>query len=140
MSVHNTLSKKWRYPITSINFSNKPSSVRTLRRDEGKGDPVPFRVAKVIQLTGKEFEHFMFHLLDDAPYIAANSALTGKDPDTGEIRCLLVVFKGGRNGILVNSEGHDYARYAAYVRDISQLELGQIPVEQYRKPRSQQER
>lgn len=114
--------------------------MRTLRGDEGKGNPVPFWVVKVIQLTMNEFERFMFHLLDDAPYIAANSALTGKDPATGEIRCLLVVFNGGRNGILVNSEGHNYARYAAYVRDISRLELAQVPVERYRKPRARQER
>lgn len=140
VSIHNTLFKKRRYPITSINFSNKPPSVRTLRRDEGKGDPVPFRVVKVIQLTAKEFERFMSHLLDDAPYIAANTTLTGKDPNTGDIRCLLVMFKGGRSGILVNSEGYGYARYAAYVRDISRLELEQIPVEQYRKPRARQER
>lgn len=115
--------------------------MRTLRREEGKGDPVPFRVVKVIQLTMREFEHFMSHLLDDAPYIAANSALTGKDPATGEVRCLLVVYKGGRNGILVNSEGHNnYARYAAYVRDISRLDLAHAPVEPYRKPRARQER
>ena len=114
--------------------------MRTLRRDAGKADPVPFRVVKVIQLTGNEFERFMFHLLDDMPFIANNTGLTGKDQDTGEIRCLLVVRKGGRNGILVNSEGYNYARYAAYVRDISCLELGQIPVEQYRKPRARQER
>ena len=126
--------------ITSINFSTKPPTVRTLRKDEGKGDPVPFRVVKVIQLTMREFERFMFHLLDDAPYIAANSALTGKDPDTGEIRCLLVISRAGYNGILVNSEGHDYAKYAAYVRNISRLELEQVPVEQYRKPRVRRER
>ena len=127
-------------PITSISFSNKPPSVRTLRKDEGKGNPEPFRVVKVIQLTGKEFERFMFHLLDDAPYIAANSALTGQDPDTKATRCLLVVFKGGCNGILVNSEGYDYARYAAYVRDISRLDLDQVPVEPYRTPRTRPER
>lgn len=127
-------------PITSINFSDKPPSVRTLRKDEGKGTPIPFRVVKIIQLTGKEFERFMFHLQDNAPYIAANGALTGREPDTGATRCLLVVFKGGCNGILVNCEGHSYARYAAYVRDISRLELDQVPVEQYRKPRTRPER
>ena len=114
--------------------------MRTLRRDEGKGNPVPFRVVKVIRLTMREFERFMSHLLDDAPYIAANSALTGKDPATGEIRCLLVMYKGGCNGILVNSEGRNNALYAAYVRDISRLELSQAPVEQYHKPRARQER
>ena len=127
-------------PITSIHFSCKPPSVRTLRKDEGKGDPESFRVVKIIRLTGKEFERFMFHLPDEAPYIAANSALTGKDPDTGEIRCLLVVFKGGHNGILVNSEGCGYARYAAYVRGTGRLALDQVPVEEYRKPRSRPER
>ena len=114
--------------------------MRTLRKDEGKGDPIPFQVVKVIQLTGKEFERFMFHLLDDAPYIAANGALTGRGPDTGAIRCLRVKFNDSRNGILVNSEGSGCVRYAAYVRDIRQLELDQVPVERYRTPRTKQER
>ncbi len=38
--------------------------------------------------------------------------------------------------ILVNSAGYDYAQYAAYVRDISRLDLNQVPVEQYGKLRA----
>ncbi len=43
-------------------------------------------------------------------------------------------------GILVNSEGCNYALHAAYVRDICCLELAQVPAEQYHKPRARQER
>ena len=93
---------------------------------------------KVIQLSAQQFQHFSANLLRDMPFITANKGLTGYDK--GVTRCLLVTTKRNRDGILVNSEGFDYARYAAYVRDISRLDLKQVPVEHYRKPRTRPER
>ena len=83
---------------------------------------------------------------DDEPLrvqveIAANRDLAGRDPQ-GVTRCLLVTTRSIRGGVLVNSEGHDYARYAADIRDKSALDLRDVPVDHYdlklRQPRDRQ--
>ena len=45
----------------------------------------------------------------------------------GRFRCLLVTARRRQDGILVDSEGYTYARYAAYVRDKRELELAGVP-------------
>ena len=76
------------------------------------------------------------------PFIAANKDLSGRDK--GVIRCLLVTTRGNQDGILVDCQGHNYARYSAYVPNKRSLNLRDVPVEHYdlklRQPRSQQER
>ena len=56
--------------------------------------------------------------------------------------CLLVTTRNIRGGVLINSEGYDYARYAADVRDKSALDLRDVPVDRYdlklRQPRDRQ--
>ena len=47
--------------------------------------------------------------------------------NTGRIRCLLVTARRRQDGILVDSEGYAYARYAAYVRDKRELDLAGVP-------------
>ena len=59
------------------------------------------------------------------------------------IHCLLVYDRKRRDGILVDCQGCDYARYAAYVPDRKQLELRDVVVDHYnlklREPRAKQE-
>ena len=45
---------------------------------------------------------------------------------------------GSERGLLIESEGYDYARYAAYVQDIRELDLQGIPVEDRTKPKGRQ--
>lgn len=75
------------------------------------------------------------------PFIAANQGLAGRDPQ-GVTHCLLVTTRNIRGGVLINSEGYDYARYAADVRDKSALDLRDVPVDRYdlklRQPRDRQ--
>ena len=109
---------------------------------DAKADgPLPVQVAKVIELTQAEYRHFSANLLEDMPFIAANRELAGRDPQ-GVTHCLLVTTRNIRGGVLINSEGYDYARYAADVRDKSALDLRDVPVDRYdlklRQPRDRQ--
>ena len=49
----------------------------------------------------------------------------------GVIRCLLITVRSRRDGMLIDAQGYDYARYSAYIRDKSRLSLRDIPVEHY---------
>ena len=80
-----------------------------------------------IALPESKYRRFQADLLADAPFIAARTRLTGYNENTGCFRCLLVTTRRRRDGILVDSEGYTYARYAAYVKDKRELELAGIP-------------
>lgn len=121
---------------TMVKFFRKPSHVQDLEGDTPNIQPSPCRVIKVIELTERQYRHFAGHLLADASFIAANRGLTGYDEQTGVTRCLLVTARIRRDGILVDSQGYDYARYAAYVQDKEDLDLREVPVDHYNlKPR-----
>ena len=75
----------------------------------------PFTVVREIILPESKYRRFQADLLAEAPFIAAS------------FRCLLVTARRRQDGILVDSEGYTYARYAAYVRDKRELELAGVP-------------
>lgn len=108
-----------------------------------KDQPVRVEVTKIIELTPAQYRHFSSHLLEDMPFIAANRALMSGGSD-GVTRCLLVTTRNIRGGLLIDSQGYDYARYAADLLDKSALDLRDVPVEHHdlklRQPRSGPER
>ena len=122
-------------------FRRKPIHVQNL---QCPANTKPFRiqVAKIIELTQEQYQHFSTNMLQDMPFIAANRGLM-READ-GVYHCLLVCTRNSRSGILVESEGFDYARYAAYVADKSALDLRDVVVDHYnlkvREPRSGRER
>ena len=122
-------------------FYYKANNAQELMEESTK-QPIRVEVAKVIQLTAQQFCHFSANLLQDMPFIAANKDLTGWYKEV--TRCLLVTTRGNRDGILVDSQGYNYARYSAYVPDKRSLNLRDVPVDHYnlklKKSRSQQER
>ena len=87
----------------------------------------PFTVVREIILPESKYRRFQADLLADAPFLAARTNLTGYNENTGRIRCLLVTARRRQDGILVDSEGYAYARYAAYVRDKRELDLAGVP-------------
>ena len=89
--------------------------------------PKTCHVSKTIELESHQFRHFSENLLVDHDFISGNQQhMSFSD---GEYHCLLVLEKGGQDGILVNSEGHDYARYAAHVPNARGLmTLEQAPI------------
>ncbi len=126
-------------------FHRSPCCVQNLSHD-GISDPIRIVVVKAIELTEAQYQHFTSHMLEDMSFIAANCDLTGCDAK-GINRCLLVYDRKRRDGVLVDSQGCSYARYAAYVPDRSQLDLRGVAVDHYnlkiresRSGRKQQER
>ena len=56
-----------------------------------------------------------------------NKNLTGYDK--GVTRCLLVATRSRRDGILVDCQGYNFARYSCYVPSKQSLDLRDVPVE-----------
>lgn len=73
-----------------------------------------WKIVHSVELPRDQFMHFKNHMLDDHPFIAEQSSELYVDRD-GTTRGLLVLCEGSEDGILVNSEGSNYARYSAYL-------------------------
>ncbi len=82
------------------------------RRKEVCFEPSECEIEKVIHLSDSEFARFQQTLLDNYVFLHENADLMRVED--GVTHCLLVVGESFEDGILVNSEGSDYARYAAY--------------------------
>lgn len=123
-------------------FCRKARHVRNLQYS-AEARPVRVEVVKIIQLTQEQYQHFSTHLLEDMPFIKANRGLTNLDRQ-GVNHCLLVTTQNIQGGILVDSQGYDYARYTAEVTDKSVLDLRDVPVDHYdlklREPRDRRDR
>jgi len=74
-----------------------------------------FIIEKTIELEQPEFEHFASDLFADQDFIKENIELMQVD-NNGIKHCILVKARGETAGILVESEGYEYARYAAYLK------------------------
>ena len=130
-------------PKSTINgcFFFKASHAQELMEDKTM-KPIQVEVVKILQLTGQQFRDFSANLLRDMPFLIPNKTLTGYDK--GVTRCLLVATRSRRDGILVDCQGYNFARYSCYVPSKQSLDLRDVPVERYdlkpRQPRCQRER
>ena len=89
------------------NFIRKPEASELIPQDE-------FVIEKVIKLSNNEFTSFIHNPLLDYDFIKENKELMRID--NNEIyHCILVTGVGYDFGILVNSEGSSYARYASFI-------------------------
>lgn len=94
-------------------FARKAASLRDLKEATRKGGkPESFIIEKKVELEEAEYQDFCDNLLSDYDFIKDNLTMMHKDK-TGTYHCLLVTAKGGRGGILVESEGYEYPRYTA---------------------------
>lgn len=82
------------------------------------------QIEKVVELTYEEFCKLKITPLADQAFIAENkSCMFSKD---GIIHCLLALGQNSHDGVLIEAEGYDYPRYAAYIpgmRDIVNAEM-----------------
>ena len=130
-------------PKSTINgcFFFKASHAQELMEDKTM-KPIQVEVVKILQLTGQQFRDFSANLLRDMPFLIPNKNLTGYDK--GVTRCLLVATRSRRDGILVDCQGYNFARYSCYVPSKQSLDLRDVPVERYDlkpwQPRHQRER
>ena len=69
-------------------------------------------IEKIIRLSGAEYDHFASNMLKDYDFIKDNAGHMYHG-EAGRRHCLLVMGEGRRDGILVESQGYDYARYTS---------------------------
>jgi len=71
-------------------------------------------IEKIVELPEAEYKYFKSAPLRDMPFIAENTDLMRRD-ENGVFRCLLVLGEGTSDGILIESEGYNYARYSSFM-------------------------
>ncbi len=98
------------------------------RRKEVCFEPSECEIEKVIYLSDSDFARFQQTLLDNYDFLHENADLMRVE--NGVTHCLLVVGETFEDGILVNSEGSDYARYAAYFPNAKSFLLTQGQTQQ----------
>ena len=79
----------------------------------------PCAVDKVIELPSPRFRQFSRALLADYDFIAENKNAIRHDDDSRH--CLLILDAEGTDGFLVDPQGHNYARYSAFVPNARSL-------------------
>ena len=79
----------------------------------------PCAVDKVIELPSPRFRQFSRALLADYDFIAENKNAIRHDEDARH--CLLILDADGTDGFLVDPQGHNYARYSAFVPNARSL-------------------
>lgn len=82
------------------------------QRKEPALEPQPCEIENVVSLAGSDFSRFQGSLLENYGFIQERAEDMGIRE--GVAHCLLVVDEASGDGILVNSEGSGYARYAAW--------------------------
>lgn len=89
-----------------------------------------FVIEKVVVLPDQEYTHFRSGSFRyDWLFIFDNQDKMWFDPAEQVWHCLLVKGETSRDGILIESEGYSYARYAAYIQDCSRLQLRDVPIQ-----------
>lgn len=82
------------------------------------------QIEKVAELSHEDFCRLKIAPLEDQPFIAENKSCMYSE--NGVLHCLLALDQGGNDGVLIESEGYNYPRYAAYIpgmRDIINAEI-----------------
>lgn len=85
-------------------------------------------IEKIVELPEAEYKHFKTAPLRDMPFIAENTDLMHRD-ENGVFHCLLVLGEGTSDGILIESEGYNYARYSSFMpgaREFLNVRLNQL--------------
>lgn len=71
-------------------------------------------IEKIVELSEAEYEHFKSAPLRDMCFIAENTGLMCRDLN-GIYHCLLVLGEGTSDGVLIEAEGYNYARYSSFM-------------------------
>ncbi|WP_088187921.1 DUF6329 domain-containing protein [Desulfosporosinus sp. FKA] len=71
-------------------------------------------IEKIVELPEAEYKYFKSAPLRDMPFIAENTDLMHRD-ENGVFHCLLVLGEESSDGILIESEGYNYARFSSFM-------------------------
>lgn len=87
----------------------------------------PCVVFSAVELSTKDFNHFRNHLLERYDFLAESNEKMPV-PMGSERQCVMVLHDGRDEGILVDTQGADYARYTAYLPNArAMMQLEQYP-------------
>lgn len=78
-------------------------------------------------MNGNEFEEFSSNLLEDRDFIIERKEEMYKD-SVGQIHGLLALDMESGDGILIDNQGHNYARYTAFMPNIKSYIEDQISI------------
>lgn len=81
-----------------------------IERKKTELETEPCIIEAVVELNSERFSQFSHNLMDDYPFLNEHGKLMYGDADG--VHCLLVLGEGRDDGIVVDSEGYAYARYA----------------------------
>ena len=87
----------------------------------------PCGIQDVIELSESEYSRFYQNLLDDYDFIAEHQ--DAMFHEKGQDHALLVLGESQTDGILIRSEGTNYARYSAFIpnaRELIQSDIKQL--------------
>ena len=104
-------------------MNNKLKINTSLLRKESEFRPQACVVEKAIAVSHGEFEYLKSHPLRDNALIAKNADLMYCDSDENS-HCLLIYDEEQGDGLLIESEGTSYARYAQYIPKAKELVEG----------------
>lgn len=99
-----------------------------LNRKEFSFETEHCKIEKIIKLTEEEYIEFTNNMIKDYEFITKNKDKMFRDKQK-IAHCILVVGEESKDGILIESEGADYARYSSFVPNINdyiQLKLKEI--------------
>ena len=80
-----------------------------------------FVIEKTVTVPAEVFADMLKRPLENRPFIIENVPLMCQDGN-GVYHCLLVTGEGRTDGILAESDGYGYARYASYVPEAAALQ------------------
>lgn len=84
-------------------------------------------IERAVTISSAEFDYICKHLLEDNLYIEDD--LDAMFYDGNKLHCLLLINDVTGNGLLINSEGSEYARYHSYIPNARQIViLNKYPV------------
>ena len=106
-----------------MNNDNKLMINAALLRKESEFRTKSCVVEKAIAVSHGEFEYLKSHPLRDNALIAKNADLMYCDSDEN-YHCLLIYDEEQGDGLLIESEGTSYARYAQYIPKAKELVEG----------------
>lgn len=85
-------------------------------------------IEKIVELPEADYKYFKTAPLRDMPFISENTDLMHQD-ENGVFHCLLVLGEGTSDGILIESEVYNYARYSSFMpgaREFLNVRLNQL--------------
>lgn len=104
-------------------FVRKPINMEDLKEHYYGSSRYGFEVEKIAELSREQFEKFSSELYEFYRFLYDNRDAMYMDPGDRNMHCILVTTSEYREGILVESEGYAYPRYAAFVPDCRRIDL-----------------